>query len=128
MLINLENLLIYGNRIQRLSGLKQLTNLKVLKFGHYMRTTKQNNIKILDGAELPPNLEKLDISYNDVSRIKNLNKLKKLKYLSLDNNNISGPEGLENLSSSLEKFIIGQNPITRHDEQLLLEKYRKNKN
>jgi len=124
-LINLEALHLYGNQIDKLTGLKHLKKLRLLRLGNMMRSKKQNYIETLDGAELPPNLERLDISYNEIKRIINLEKLQRLEYMNLDDNNISTSEGLENLSENLEKFYINQNPIPKEEAKPLWDKYLK---
>ncbi len=93
-------------------GLEQFPNLKKLqiKGTNKIKLGSLNHLKVLDiGNIYPeqleyldqlPKLEKLDLSYNDLSEITGLDKLTNLKWLDLSENfNIENVKGLESLKS-----------------------------
>ncbi|XP_024155556.1 dynein light chain 1, axonemal isoform X1 [Oryzias melastigma] len=79
-LINCEKLSLSTNRIEKITNLSGLKNLKILSLG-------RNNIKTLVGLEpLQDTLEELWISYNLIEKLKGINYFKKLKVLYMSNN------------------------------------------
>jgi len=57
------------------------------------------------------NLEKLDLSYNNLTSLKGIEKLTNLKRLSLHNNNLTSLEGIENLTN-LKRLDLSDNDLT----------------
>lgn len=83
--------------------LKQFTNLKKLDLS-FNKIAKIDNLDTLSG------LRELNLSYNRIEVIENLNKLPNLKTLVLDNNKIKLLENLKNLRK-LEVLSITGNLI-----------------
>lgn len=85
-----------------LEGEEKLTKLSL----------KRNKITKLENLVSLPNLESLDVSFNVVREISNLNTLEKLKHLNLRNNIIDGIYGL-GLLHALESIDLSCNKIKK---------------
>jgi len=103
-LINLEHLLLQGNKINKIENLEHLQNLKVLDL-------TDNQINKIENLEPLRNLEELKLSKNKIRNIENLN-LPKLRKLSLDHNAIFEIGNLERLIN-LEFLNLGYNVIKK---------------
>ncbi|AMD19900.1 HCL251Cp [Eremothecium sinecaudum] len=104
----LEELDLYDNRIKHISrNVNKLVNLKSLDLSF-------NKIKHIKNLENLERLESLYFVQNKISTIENLNSFPNLKSLELGGNNITdiGPESLKGLST-LEEIWLGKNSISR---------------
>ena len=72
------------------------------------------------------NLQWLDLSFNLIEKIENLDNLTKLTDLSLFSNRLTYLGGMDHLSN-LNIFSFGRNNITSHDEAVLYLKKCRNK-
>jgi len=68
-------------------------------------------------------LEELNLSYNRITKIENLDHLTKLTVLSLSGNNISELKNLDN-SSQLQAFYISHNEITDINQIFYLKRFK----
>lgn len=104
----MEELDFYDNRIKHISSnLNTLVNLKNLDLSF-------NNIKHIKNIDKLVNLENLYFVQNKISSIENLSTLRKLKNLELGGNRITeiGAESLKGLDN-LEEIWLGKNAIPR---------------
>lgn len=84
----MQNIDVSGNN---LSTLKELSEVK-----HLIKLNASNNqIKFTFDFDAPANLEWVDYSGNLIMSIQNAHRNKYLKYLYLDNNNISNIDGVD---------------------------------
>lgn len=119
---NLKYLCLEGNRISKIEGLQNLTNLKSVNFGEpedlfwdkgewgelapynlclyrgppLRGHGEGNKIKEISGLDNLANLRYLTLSFNEITEIKGLENLKKLKDLDLSFNYITEIKGLDN--------------------------------
>ena len=104
----MEELDFYDNRIKHISSnLNTLVNLKNLDLSF-------NNIKHIKNIDRLVNLENLYFVQNKISKIENLSTLRKLKNLELGGNRITeiGTDSLKGLDN-LEEIWLGKNAIPR---------------
>ncbi|EPR79430.1 leucine rich repeat protein, partial [Spraguea lophii 42_110] len=98
---NITTVLLYRNRISKIE-LPFNADIEYLDLG-------DNSIREIECLENVPNLKTLDLTYNCITEIKNLN-LKYLEELYLIANDIEKMSGLENLKN-LKKLDLGCNEI-----------------
>ncbi len=124
-LINLETLRISHTKVKDLNPLKDLKNLSVLHIGdtdvHYIRSLKcldlkaifawRTNIKDISQFEVFPNLQVLSISFLQVSDLKPLQNLIKLKSLFINSTRTTDLSPLEHLIN-LQQLDISSTKIT----------------
>ncbi|MHA1492231.1 MAG: leucine-rich repeat domain-containing protein, partial [Promethearchaeota archaeon] len=72
---------------------------------------KIEDISLIEGLDKHPNLQVLNLGYNQISEIKGLSKLTNLKRLNLSNNNIFEIKELGNLIN-LEELNLSKNNLT----------------
>lgn len=102
-----EHLSLSSNNIDRISGLTNLPNLKILSLG-------RNCISKLDGLEgISETLQELWISYNNIEKLNGVLCCKKLRVLYIGNNLISSWAEIEHLSQlpNLEELFALGNPL-----------------
>ena len=94
----LEELDLMGNRINDLSPVAALKNLKKLNVARNFTIMTGDREKGLDISPLGalPLLEELDASYDLITDVSALASLKSLKWLDIQNNRLTSLEGLEN--------------------------------
>jgi len=101
------HLAISSNVIERILGIKALTNLKILSLS-------RNQIKKLDGIEDCANsLEQLWISYNLISSLNHIESLVNLQVLYMSNNKLSSWLELTRLNTlpQLHELLLEGNPL-----------------
>lgn len=76
------------------------------------------NITEIKGLKKLTKLKKLDLSWNQIEEIKGLEKLTQLEILKLNNNEITEIKGLEHLTN-LQKIKLHDNPIRRAEYHLI---------
>ena len=103
-LINLETLIMWGNKISDVTPLSNLTNLRNLHLNF-------NNVSDLTPLSNLTNLEYLEIMENQVSDISSLDTLTKLKFVHLDNNSIANISAISNWTQ-IEYLYLTNNQIT----------------
>lgn len=101
---SMEELSIDNNEISSLSGVQNLSGLKIL-------SVSNNQISTLSELEGLNGLENLNINKNQINDVSSLAKCSNLKYLYMDNNYITNFEDLRNLSN-LEKYSAYNQTIT----------------
>lgn len=112
---NMEELSIDNNELTSLSGVQNLSKLKIL-------SVSNNQINSLSELESLEELENLNINKNQIRDVSGLVNCPKLKYLYMDNNYIANFENLSNLSS-LEKYsAYNQNMAVEIKEKIVGEK------
>ncbi|CAL6009908.1 Conserved_hypothetical protein [Hexamita inflata] len=116
--INLKKLIISYSRIKNLTGIKQMTQLKVLDISFksiFINTLQAHCVtdycidhKICDISELSNlrNLTKLSLQSNNIEDISALEELKLLNELNLNYNKIKSIKPLENLTKLLQLQFI----------------------
>lgn len=103
----LEELDLYDNRINHISSaVNRLTDLKVLDLSF-------NKIKNIKNIDRLVNLENLYFVQNKISEIKNLETLKKLKNLELGGNRVAEILPVVSELPALEQLWLGKNKILR---------------
>jgi hypothetical protein len=105
----LRTLDLSGNYILRIEGLKLLKNLSRLNLA-------RNHIKIIDGLETLIQLEELDLSGNYITHIpKKISMNAALQKLDLSGNNLSVLREVEHLKriSNLRNLCLGTNPLAK---------------
>ena len=111
---NMEELSIDNNELTSLSGVQNLSKLKIL-------SVSNNQINSLSELESLEELENLNINKNQIRDVSGLVNCPKLKYLYMDNNYIANFENLSNLSS-LEKYsAYNQNMAVEIKEKIVGE-------
>ena len=111
---NIEELSIDNNELTSLSGVQNLSKLKIL-------SVSNNQINSLSELESLGELENLNINKNQIRDVSGLVRCSKLKYLYMDNNYITNFEDLSNLSS-LEKYsAYNQNMAVEIKEKIVGE-------
>ena len=111
---NIEELSIDNNELTSLSGVQNLSKLKIL-------SVSNNQINSLSELESLEELENLNINKNQIRDVSGLVNCPKLKYLYMDNNYIANFENLSNLSS-LEKYsAYNQNMAVEIKEKIVGE-------
>lgn len=111
---NMEELSIDNNELTSLSGVQNLSKLKIL-------SVSNNQINSLSELESLGELENLNINKNQIRDVSGLVRCSKLKYLYMDNNYITNFEDLSNLSS-LEKYsAYNQNMAVEIKEKIVGE-------
>lgn len=111
---NIEELSIDNNELTSLSGVQNLSKLKIL-------SVSNNQINSLSELESLGELENLNINKNQIRDVSCLVRCSKLKYLYMDNNYITNFEDLSNLSS-LEKYsAYNQNMAVEIKEKIVGE-------
>ncbi|CAL5977748.1 LPXTG_cell wall anchor domain-containing protein [Hexamita inflata] len=98
--INLKKLIIIYSRVKNLTGIKQMTQLKVLDIYidyHLCDISELSNLR---------NLTKLSLQSNNIEDISALKELKLLNELNLNNNKIKSIKPLENLTKLLQLQFI----------------------
>jgi dynein light chain 1 len=107
------HLAIPSNVIERVGGIKTLTNLKILSLS-------RNQIKKLDGVEeCAGSVEQLWVSYNLIDKLLNIELLVHLEVLYISNNKLpSWPEIMRlNELPKLEEILLQGNPIHEKCQQ-----------
>merc|ERR1712153_58939 len=103
-----KHLALSSNNIDKIGNLAGMEKLVVLSLG-------RNNIKKLENLDgLGARLEQLWISYNIISSLAGIEKLRVLKVLFISNNKISDfkeVNRLAELSSTLEELVLFGNPL-----------------
>lgn len=102
-----EKLSLSTNMIEKIEGLNQLKNLKILSLS-------RNYIKSLSGLEeVADTLEELWISYNFIEILKGVGVLKKLKVLYISNNYVKEWAEFNKLQELplLEDLLFAGNPL-----------------
>merc|ERR1711865_636716 len=103
-----KHLALSSNNIDKIGNLARMEKLVVLSLG-------RNNIKKLENLDgLGARLEQLWISYNIISSLAGIEKLRVLKVLFISNNKISDfkeVNRLAELSSTLEEVVLFGNPL-----------------
>jgi|ERR1712166_931797 len=103
-----KHLALSSNNIDKIGNLAGMEKLVVLSLG-------RNNIKKLENLDgLGARLEQLWISYNIISSLAGIEKLRVLKVLFISNNKISDfkeVNRLAELSSTLEEVVLFGNPL-----------------
>ncbi|XP_056157704.1 leucine-rich repeat-containing protein 23 [Lampris incognitus] len=101
----LENLILTGNSIQRVSNLEngQLTNLVTLEL-------RGNSLETTDGIYLP-NLRRLYLAQNGIKRLEGLEKLERLNTLHLRDNQLETLDGIGPNMKSLQYLNVRGNVI-----------------
>merc|ERR1712086_806656 len=103
-----KHLALSSNNIDKIGNLAGMEKLVVLSLG-------RNNIKKLENLDgLGARLEQLWISYNSISSLAGIEKLRVLKVLFISNNKISDfkeVNRLAELSSTLEEVVLFGNPL-----------------
>lgn len=102
-----QKLSLSTNMIEKIAGLNQLNNLKILSLG-------RNNIKNLTGLEIVAStLEELWIPYNFIEKLTGICVLQKLKVLFISNNYIKEWTEFEKLRELplLEVLLFIGNPL-----------------
>ncbi|MDD4893350.1 MAG: leucine-rich repeat domain-containing protein [Candidatus Rickettsiella isopodorum] len=102
-LINLKKLILSGNQIKVIEFLDKLTNLETLNL-------ISNNIANINGLKNLKNLKKIFLSENNIAKIEELDNLEKLGFLDLSNNKITSVENLSKLIN-LKQIDLSGNPI-----------------
>ena len=111
---NIEELSIDNNELTSLSGVQNLSKLKIL-------SVSNNQINSLSELESLGELENLNINKNQIRDVSCLVRCSKLKYLYMDNNYITDFETLSNLSD-LEKYsTYNQNMSVEIKEKIVGE-------
>lgn len=114
---SLEELDLYGNKINDISPLAQLQNLKVLNIGkNYNTLYSSGSAAGINGLNLNmlsslPLLEELYAEDNKIADLNFVEGLAQLKVLNLSNNNLTEVSALKNLST-LQTLILSGNHIT----------------
>lgn len=112
VIIELEKLL--GREPTIVDGSKRgsfeisINNNKII----YLKITYKNLNYVPEQIKKLENLEKLDLSWNDIKKIENLNNLRNLQELHLRGNELKEIRGLDNLIN-LKTFDLGINKITK---------------
>lgn len=107
VLTSCEKLSLSSNMIEKITGIAQLKNLKVLSLA-------RNYIKNFSGLEgVADTLEELWISYNQIEKLKGIGVLKKLKILYISNNVIKEWAEYNKLQELpvLEDLLFSGNPL-----------------
>lgn len=107
-----ERLSLSTNMIEKISGLNQLKNLKILSLG-------RNYIKNFSGLEgVADTLEELWISYNFIDKLKGVGILKKLKVLYMSNNLVKDWSEFNKLQElpGLEDLLFVGNPLHENSD------------
>lgn len=102
-----EHLALSSNNIDKIGNLAGMENLKILSLG-------RNCIKKLDNLDgLGNKLEQLWISYNLISSLNGIEKLKTLKVLFVGNNKITDIKEIARLAELpyLEELVLYGNPV-----------------
>lgn len=102
-----EHLSLSSNNIDRIAGLANLPNLKILSLG-------RNNISKLDGLEgVAETLQELWVSYNGIERLSGVLCCKHLRVLYIGNNMVSSWAEIERLAQlpCLEELFALGNPL-----------------
>jgi Leucine-rich repeat (LRR) protein len=101
---NCEVLSLSTNTIERMVSLSGMANLRILSLG-------RNNIKKLEKLEdIPPSLEQLWISYNQISSLDGFECLINLHTLYMSNNAIKSFSELSHLVRNYYYFLVGERP------------------
>jgi len=113
---SLEELDLYGNKINDVTPLAQLSNLRTLNIGKNFNTLYTSGVNSTNGLNLNvlsslPLLEELYAEDNKISDLSFVESLTQLKILNLANNNLSDVTALSSLSN-LETLILSNNKIT----------------
>jgi Leucine-rich repeat (LRR) protein len=129
----LQSLDLMENKIASLSGLEELTNLKILMIGNRISEIKNldkltklthlwlgSEISEIKGLDNLSNLLHLTLR-GKISEIDNISSLTKLIDLDLNHNQISEIKGLGDLTN-LERLHLGGNQISEIKELTLLKK------
>lgn len=101
---NLQKLSIVASCVDEIHNLDNNSNLQHLEIYQGLLKHISSNIAVLT------NLKVVDLSFNEIRVIENLDSLIHLEKLYLSNNKISSVEGLENLSN-LKVLELGSNKI-----------------
>ena len=104
---NLEQLVIFHNRLTTLDGIEALTNLKKLD-------ASSNDITNIEALSSLTNLEYVNLALNDISDITPLGNSVMIKELSLHHNRIKSITAMKNLKS-LQTLNVGCNKIQNAD-------------
>lgn len=113
----LEELDLYGNKINDISPLAQLQNLKILNIGkNYNTLYSSGSSSGVNGMNMNtlsslPLLEELYAEDNKIADLNFVEGLTQLKVLNLSNNNLTDVSALKNLSN-LQTLILSGNHIT----------------
>merc|ERR1712066_124092 len=106
-LVNVTQLSISTNAIEKIACLNGLKNIKILSLA-------RNNIKNLNGLEaVGETLQELWISYNTIEKLKGVHVLKKLKVLYISNNAVKDWAEFGKLAdcAELEEIVFTGNPL-----------------
>merc|ERR1711865_183237 len=102
-----KHLALSSNNIDKIGNLAAMDQLRILSIG-------RNNIKKLENLDgLGARLEQLWISYNNISSLAGIEKLKALKVLFMSNNKISDFKEVGRLAelADLEELVLFGNPL-----------------
>merc|ERR1711879_237729 len=106
-LVNITQLSISTNAIEKIACLNGLKNIKILSLA-------RNNIKNLNGLEaVGETLEELWISYNNIEKLKGVHVLKQLRVLYISNNAVKDWAEFGKLAdcANLEELVFTGNPL-----------------
>lgn len=109
---NCKRLALSTNCIDRIGGLQGLVSLEILSLS-------RNQIKRLENLEaVAPTLEQLWLSYNNLTSLAGIEKLKKLKVLYCGNNKISSWSEVDRLKElpELEDLLLQGNPLEKNSK------------
>ena len=107
---NCKRLALSTNCIDRIGGLQGLVSLEILSLA-------RNQIKRLENLDaVAPTLEQLWLSYNNLTSLAGVEKLKKLKVLYCGNNKISSWSEIDRLKDlpDLEEILLTGNPLEKN--------------
>lgn len=107
LLVNLEELNLFGNTISDVSAIGDMTKLKKLTLEH----NGISDISVIAGLE---SLEYINIAYNQISNLPELSKLKSVYYLDANNNMLTNEdvEIIAELRGLRELNLKGNSEIT----------------
>jgi DNA polymerase III epsilon subunit-like protein len=108
-LINLDELILYGNEIENIYPLKNITVLKYLENLEILNLAgnKINNISCLENLK---NINDLNLSENEISDLTSISRLNEITSLNLSHNNIIDITPLEKLIK-LTKLSLKYNSV-----------------
>lgn len=98
----LHTLLLDYNEIEEINGISSCKSLRNLSLTH-------NKIIRISGLDHLP-IKQLDLSYNQIKKIENLQSLKYIQYINLSNNGIRSLRGLQN-HGILEEINLQNNEV-----------------